>query len=83
MEADDKIKSIERAYPGRIPVGVGILPAAWMKQRDALDDIVRRHSLLFPASTGPRDYDAASGTYVAGEAGTATVMAAYQESLRG
>ena len=65
---DDRIKSIRREYPGRIPIGAGILPAAWMKHRDAMAEVVSRHSLLFGKQEGPRDYDAVwSGTYVEGE----------------
>lgn len=55
--------------PERIPVGVGILPAAWMKYRDALDAVIARHPLLFGEQRhSKRDYDAVwSGTYVQGE----------------
>jgi hypothetical protein len=70
MEApDDRIQSIRREGPARIPVSVGILPAAWMRHREALDAIVRRHPRIFgePKPGETRDYDAvARGTYVAG-----------------
>ena len=57
-----RIKAIERRHPERIPVEVGILPSAWMKYRNALDELVRRHPLLFGAEgSGPRDYDAVWG----------------------
>ena len=65
---DDRIKSIKRNYPSRIPISASILPAAWMKHREALDAIVRRHPLVFGAQGEQRDYDAVGlGTYVAGE----------------
>jgi uroporphyrinogen decarboxylase len=65
---NDRMKAIKRAYPERIPVSVAILPAAWMKHREALDGIVRRHPLIFGTQDKPRDYDAiGSNTYVAGE----------------
>jgi hypothetical protein len=37
---NDRLKSMKSAYPSRIPVRVGILPAAWMKHRNALDEII-------------------------------------------
>jgi hypothetical protein len=65
---NDRIKSIRREYPNRIPISAGILPAAWMKHREALDEIVRRHPLLFGEQQNGRDYDAVwSGTYMSGE----------------
>jgi len=68
MATDDRIKSIRREYPARIPVSVGILPAAWMKHREVLNAIVREHPLLFGKHTDERDYDAVwSRTYVEGE----------------
>jgi len=68
MAIDDHIKSMLYAYPARIPVGVSILPAAWMKHREALDEIVRRYPSLFGEQTGQRDYDAIGpSTYVYGD----------------
>jgi len=67
MRVDDRFKSIKREYPSRIPVSVGILPAAWMKHRDALDEVVHRHPLIFGSSSARRNYDAVGGTYVEGE----------------
>jgi uroporphyrinogen decarboxylase len=63
----DRLKALRFERPERIPVGVGILPAAWMKHRRALDEIVARHPALFgKQKVGERDYDAVGGTYVAG-----------------
>ena len=65
---DDRIKSLKWQRPSRIPISAGILPAAWMKHREALDAIVRRHPLLFGEQTAPRNYDAVyRNTYYAGE----------------
>ena len=65
----DRIKAIKREYPERIPVAVSILPAAWIKHREALDEIVHRHPMIFGEQhAGNRDYDAVSrGTYIEGK----------------
>lgn len=63
----DRIRSLRFEHPEFIPVSVSILPAAWMKHREGMDEVVARHPLLFGESAGGRDYDAVSGTYVAGE----------------
>jgi hypothetical protein len=66
--AQDRIKSLTYQHPEYIPVSAGILPAAWMRHRDALDEIVARHPILFGRqAAGERDYDAVGGTYVQGE----------------
>jgi len=55
-------------YPERIPFSAGILPAAWIKHREALDEIVRRHPSVFGEQREQRDYDAVwRGTYIEGE----------------
>ena len=65
---DDRMKAMLWLKPSRIPVGVGVLPSAWMKHREAMDAIVARHPLIFGASKSKRDYDAVGrSTYVAGE----------------
>jgi uroporphyrinogen decarboxylase len=66
--ADDRIKSLTFSTPEMIPVSVGILPAAWMKYREALDDLVSQHPVLFGGQHGDRDYDAIyTETYIEGE----------------
>jgi len=66
--SDDRIKSITRQHPSRIPLSAGILPAAWMKHREALDEIVKRHPVVFGTQEGKRDYDSLwSQTYSEGE----------------
>lgn len=68
MSSGDRIKALKFEYPNRIPIGVGILPSAWMKHREALDEIVSTHPLVFGQQDGARDYDQVySRTYVAGE----------------
>jgi uroporphyrinogen decarboxylase len=64
---EDRLKAALFQGPEYIPVGVGMLPAAWMKYREALDEIVARHPILFGEhKKGDQDYDAVSGRYVAG-----------------
>ncbi|MFN2237172.1 MAG: uroporphyrinogen decarboxylase family protein [Anaerolineales bacterium] len=68
MPFEDHIKALKWETPSRIPIGVGILPSAWMKHREALDEIVQAHPLVFGQQDGARDYDQVySRTYVAGE----------------
>ena len=63
----NRIKSLTYDHPDEIPVSVSILPAAWMRHREALDEVVARHPILFGAhAPGERDYDAVGGTYVSG-----------------
>jgi len=64
---EDRIKSLKYERPEYIPVGVGILPAAWMKYREELDELVAQHPILFGEQNQDRDYDAVGGTYVAGD----------------
>ena len=64
---DDRIKAMKGEYPSVIPISAWILPSAWMKHREALDEIFHRHPLVFGTSADQRDYDAVGGTYVEGE----------------
>ena len=64
---EDRYKAMLFDHPEHIPVGVSILPAAWIKHREALDEIVARHPILFGDGNKERNYDAVGGTYVAGE----------------
>ena len=51
-----------------IPTSVGILPAAWIKHRELLDEIVNRHPDLFDEQEDQRDYDEVSQPkYLEGE----------------
>jgi hypothetical protein len=62
---EDQTKAMKFQRPEFIPVSIGVLPAAWMKYREGLDEIAKRHPLLF-GQPRDRDYDAVGGTYVAG-----------------
>ena len=66
--ADDRIKAMEFNYHENIPVSVNFLPATWMKYREALDDLLARHPIIFGNhQKGTRNYNAVGGTYVEGE----------------
>jgi len=64
---DDRIKALRFEYPERIPISANFLPAAWMKYREALEEITDRHPYLFGPKNASRDFDAVSGTYIEGE----------------
>lgn len=65
---DGFLKAMTFDHPTLIPVSVGILPAAWIKHREALEQIVARYPGIFgEINPGERDYDAVGGTYVEGE----------------
>ncbi len=64
----DWFKSMTFARPQHIPVSVGLLPAAWMEHREALEEIVLRHPILFGRrEKGSTDFDAVNGTYALGD----------------
>lgn len=65
----DKLKALNHDHPDSIPISVSILPAAWMKHREALDELVAQHPrLLGPHGDKARDYDAIhTETYVSGD----------------
>ncbi len=64
---EDRIKALRFEHPDYIPIGVGILPAAWMKYRGELDAILGNHPTISAQMRDPnRDYDAVGGHYVAG-----------------
>jgi len=67
MPLDDRYAAMLWRSPRYIPISLGILPAAWIKHRAALDEIVARHPILFGPHRTDRDYDAVGGTYVAGD----------------
>ena len=66
MNWQDNLKSMRMEGPEYIPVSVGILPSAWIKYREKLDAIVKRHPVLFGEDSKKKDYDAVTGTYIAG-----------------
>jgi len=64
----DQLKAMRSEYPEYIPVSVSFLPAAWMRHREALEEIVLRHPSIFGVyKAGSTDYEAAPGTYALGE----------------
>ena len=64
----DRLKALRFEGPEAIPVSVGILPAAWMKQREALDELVHRYpEVCGGQAQDDRDYEAVGGTYVSGD----------------
>jgi hypothetical protein len=64
---EDRLKAMRFEHPDFVPISVGILPAAWIKYRQALDDIVAAHPILFgQQNPGQRDYDEVGGRYRAG-----------------
>ncbi len=63
----DFIKAMKFQRPDTIPMVAYFLPAAWMKYREALDEIIARHPVLFGEQGQGRDYDAVGGTYVQGD----------------
>jgi hypothetical protein len=64
---EERFRAMRFQRPRRIPLSAGILPAAWMKHRRALDEIVARHPAIFGEhKAGTTDYDSVGGTYVEG-----------------
>jgi hypothetical protein len=56
---EDMLKAMRFEHPEYIPVRMGILPAAWMKYREALDELLAAHPVIFEGHRrGERDYDA-------------------------
>jgi len=63
----DRRKAMRFEHPEYIPVTVSLLPATWAKYREALEDLVLRHPVIFPGyRRGDRDYDWTPETYAAG-----------------
>jgi len=53
--------------PSRIPLSCGILPAAWMKYREELQDLVSAVPEIFGEQPTDRDYDEVGGNYAQGD----------------
>jgi len=65
---NDFYKAMLWQNPEQIPVGIGMLPATWMKYRDELTEIVAKYPSLFGDPNKERDYDAIGmPTYAEGE----------------
>ncbi|MFH1009250.1 MAG: hypothetical protein V1800_17385, partial [Candidatus Latescibacterota bacterium] len=57
-DRENWLRTIEFRNPERIPCGVAVSPATWHRHREALNDLVLSHSLLFPDFvSGSVDYD--------------------------
>ena len=67
-ERDDRWKAMEYDNPEFIPVSVSLLPATWKKHREAVDELVAKHPVIFgDHEYGTKDYDDIQGTMQAGE----------------
>lgn len=61
-------RTMEFRYPEWIVTSVSLMPATWRKYREALEDIVARHPILFGEyKRGSRNFDELSGTYQEGD----------------
>lgn len=69
MDRDgDRAKAMCFEGPEYIPVSASLLPATWARHREALEDIVLHHPIVFGEhEAGGTDFDAAPGTYAPGE----------------
>ncbi len=65
--AEDRLKAMRYEHPEYIPVSVSILPAAWMKHRQALNEITAKYPVFSEYDKSKKDYDSVGGTYVAGD----------------
>lgn len=66
--ADDRTRAMNFEGPQFIPVQVSLLPAAWIRYREQLEELVRRHPVIFgEQGSAPRNYDYVPETYAAGE----------------
>ncbi len=65
---EDRIKAMQFDYPEYIPVAVSLLPATWIKYREALDELVARHPVIFgERAEEVRNYDEVHGRYRKGQ----------------
>jgi uroporphyrinogen decarboxylase len=63
----DAWKAMTFSGPRHLHARLGFLDATWMKYREDLDAVVRRHPALFGSNWSAReDYDAVGGRYVEG-----------------
>ncbi|NIR51481.1 hypothetical protein GWO43_23160 [candidate division KSB1 bacterium] len=65
---ENYFKAIRFDYPEWIPISVRIMPATWAKYREALEEIVLQHPVIFgDYEKGNIDFDGFEGTYREGE----------------
>ena len=63
-EEENYFRTIEFRYPEWIVTQVSLMPATWKKYREALEDIVIRHPVIFGEyQRGSKDFDQVEGTY--------------------
>ena len=55
--SDDRYKAMKFEGPARIPLSCGILPAAWIKYREELQEITAGFPEIFGEQSMDRDYD--------------------------
>jgi hypothetical protein len=64
----EQFRAMKFAHPERIPVSMSILPAAWIKYRRRLDELVAGHPAIFGKHrVGERDYDQVPRSYRSGQ----------------
>ena len=62
-----RLKALRYENPETIPVRIGIIPTAWIKYREELNNIVKRYHAVFPHHLNKINYDEVwSETYHAG-----------------
>lgn len=65
---ENYFRAVEFRHPEWIPIRMSLLPGTWRKYRQALEEVVLAHPLVFgECEPGGRDFDALEGTYRAGE----------------
>lgn len=65
---DDRTLSMNFQHPSAIPVAVSLLPAAWIKYRESLEELVLRHPIIFgDKKAGETNFDFVPPTYAEGE----------------
>jgi uroporphyrinogen decarboxylase len=64
---NDRFKAMRFQHPKYIPISAGVLPAVWMRYREALQELVKRHPIIFGEEGDNRDFDAVSIDYAAGD----------------
>ena len=63
---DVRMKAMRFATPEYIPARCWFLPATWLKYREALSELVERHSRVFIDGYAQTNYDEVTGAYAEG-----------------
>ena len=65
---NERIQAMNFNNPEYIPVRVSLLPATWKKYREKLEELVKRHPIIFGENQPEkRNYDEVRGTYTKGK----------------